>query len=94
LSRCWQVRDTRSTHLRASAGVCGKVEADRNLLGRFGVHARIEAAAQVAALPRLEISFEAERPIGSTKDCVEQFDAVIDVLSHALRLPWEADSSR
>lgn len=30
---------------------------------------------------------------GSTKGCVEQLDAVIDVLPHALRLLWDADHS-
>lgn len=30
---------------------------------------------------------------GSTKGCVEQLDAVIDVLPHALRLLWDADNS-
>ncbi|MEP1126145.1 MAG: MogA/MoaB family molybdenum cofactor biosynthesis protein [Ilumatobacter sp.] len=30
---------------------------------------------------------------GSTKGCVEQLDAVIDVLPHALRLLWDSDSS-
>lgn len=30
---------------------------------------------------------------GSTKGCVEQLEAVIDVLPHALRLLWDADNS-
>lgn len=30
---------------------------------------------------------------GSTKGCVEQLEAIIDVLPHALRLLWDADSS-
>lgn len=30
---------------------------------------------------------------GSTKGCVEQLDAIIDVLPHALRLLWDADNS-
>ncbi|MFK8026070.1 MAG: molybdenum cofactor biosynthesis protein B [Ilumatobacter sp.] len=30
---------------------------------------------------------------GSTKGCVEQLGAVIDVLPHALRLLWDADNS-
>jgi molybdopterin adenylyltransferase len=30
---------------------------------------------------------------GSTKGCVEQLEAVIDVLPHALRLVWDADNS-
>ncbi len=30
---------------------------------------------------------------GSTKGCVEQLQAVIDVLPHALRLLWDADNS-
>jgi len=30
---------------------------------------------------------------GSTRGCVEQLDAVIDVLAHALRLLWDADNS-
>ena len=30
---------------------------------------------------------------GSTKGCVEQLDAIIDVLPHALRLLWDADRS-
>lgn len=30
---------------------------------------------------------------GSTKGCVEQLGAVVDVLPHALRLLWDADNS-
>jgi molybdenum cofactor synthesis domain-containing protein len=30
---------------------------------------------------------------GSTKGCVEQLEAVIDVLPHALRLLWDADTT-
>ena len=30
---------------------------------------------------------------GSTKGCVEQLEAIIDVLPHALRLLWDTDSS-
>jgi len=30
---------------------------------------------------------------GSTKGCVEQLEAVIDVLPHALRLLWDVDNS-
>ncbi len=30
---------------------------------------------------------------GSTKGCVEQLEAVIDVLPHALRLLWDTDAS-
>ncbi len=30
---------------------------------------------------------------GSTKGCVEQLEAIIDVLPHALRLLWDADNS-